>query len=132
DDPKLGPLQDNGGSTFTHALFDGSPAIDAGSNAAALDAEGQPLTTDQRGIGFPRIANDTVDMGAFEAYAGCLPFPRSVANSTGLNEAITCFNSETDAGEYQINLSGDIALDASTVAIANTNPEISLRIDGNG
>ena len=26
----LGPLQDNGGPTFTHALLPGSPAIDAG------------------------------------------------------------------------------------------------------
>jgi predicted outer membrane repeat protein len=29
-DPMLGPLQDNGGPTFTHALLPGSPAIDAG------------------------------------------------------------------------------------------------------
>src|SRR5690606_26635411 len=64
-DPKLGPLQDNGGSTFTHALFDGSPAIDAGSNAAALDAAGQPLTTDQRGTGFPRSLGSAVDIGAY-------------------------------------------------------------------
>jgi len=27
-DPLLGPLQDNGGPTFTHALLPGSPAID--------------------------------------------------------------------------------------------------------
>ena len=29
-DPNLGPLQDNGGPTFTHALQPGSPAIDTG------------------------------------------------------------------------------------------------------
>src|SRR4029077_7720311 len=29
-DPMLGPLQDNGGPTFTHALLPGSPAIDTG------------------------------------------------------------------------------------------------------
>ena len=29
-DPLLGPLQDNGGPTFTHALLAGSPAINAG------------------------------------------------------------------------------------------------------
>jgi hypothetical protein len=29
-DPLLSPLQNNGGSTFTHALLPGSPAIDAG------------------------------------------------------------------------------------------------------
>jgi hypothetical protein len=60
----LGPLQNNGGPTQTMALLPGSPAIDAGSNALAVDSSGQPLTTDQRG--FPRIVNGTVDIGAFE------------------------------------------------------------------
>ncbi|MBN1147514.1 MAG: Ig-like domain repeat protein, partial [Anaerolineales bacterium] len=41
-DPLLGPLADNGGATWTHALLDGSPAIDAG------DAALYPLA-DQRG-----------------------------------------------------------------------------------
>jgi hypothetical protein len=45
----------------------GSPAIDKGSNALAIDpTAGQPLTTDQRGPGFDRIVNNTVDIGAFE------------------------------------------------------------------
>ena len=45
----------------------GSPAIDAGSNALAVDpSTGQPLTTDQRGPGFLRIVNGTVDIGAYE------------------------------------------------------------------
>src|SRR5206468_830029 len=29
-DPVIGPLQDNGGPTFTHALLPGSPAINTG------------------------------------------------------------------------------------------------------
>jgi hypothetical protein len=56
-DPRLGPLQDNGGPTFTMALLPGSPAIDAGDNANAPP-------TDQRGL--PRIVNGTIDIGAFE------------------------------------------------------------------
>ena len=35
-DPMLGPLQDNGGPTWTHALLPGSPAIDAGDPAINL------------------------------------------------------------------------------------------------
>ena len=58
-DPLLGPLQDNGGPTFTMALLPGSPAIDAGNNAHATD-------WDQRGEGFPRIVNGIIDIGAFE------------------------------------------------------------------
>src|SRR5206468_12343358 len=56
-DLKLGPLQDNGGPTFTHALLCGSPAIDAGDNTDAPD-------TDQRGL--PRIINGVIDIGAYE------------------------------------------------------------------
>ncbi len=43
-DPLLGPLASNGGPTATHALLDGSPAIDA-ANAAVCPP------TDQRGCG---------------------------------------------------------------------------------
>jgi hypothetical protein len=58
-DPLLGPLQDNGGPTFTMALLEGSPAIDAGNNVYAS-------MWDQRGPGFPRIIHGTIDIGAFE------------------------------------------------------------------
>ena len=63
-------LSFNSGSTLTHALVAGSPAIDAGDTTRATDdgtSDGTSLTTDQRGTGFDRIKNDTVDIGAFEA-----------------------------------------------------------------
>jgi CSLREA domain-containing protein len=45
--PLLGPLADNGGSTFTHALLTGSPAINgAGAGAAATDQRGVPRSSD--------------------------------------------------------------------------------------
>jgi hypothetical protein len=61
-DPRLGPLQDNGGPTWTMALLPGSPAIDTGSNALIPPG----LQYDQRGPGFNRIVNGTVDIGAYE------------------------------------------------------------------
>ncbi|MCX6543191.1 MAG: PxKF domain-containing protein [Acidobacteria bacterium] len=60
-DPMLGPLADNGGLTFTHALLAGSPAIDAGS---ATDIDGAPVTTDQRGVARPQRGG--YDIGALE------------------------------------------------------------------
>jgi hypothetical protein len=60
-DPKLGPLQDNGGPTKTHALLSGSPAIDAGDPNSTSSPD-----VDQRGSGFPRIVNGRLDIGAFE------------------------------------------------------------------
>jgi hypothetical protein len=65
-DPKLGALADNGGPTQTHALLKGSPAINKGNNAFAVDPDGKRLKVDQRGIGFPRIVAGSVDIGAFE------------------------------------------------------------------
>jgi hypothetical protein len=64
-------LTDNGGLTPTHALVAGSPAINAGNNALAMGANGLPLTTDQRGAGFPRIVSATVDIGSFEFSNPC-------------------------------------------------------------
>lgn len=63
-DPKLGPLQNNGGPTMTMALLAGSIAIDAGDDGVL----GLPysLTTDQRGPGFARKVGTHVDIGAFE------------------------------------------------------------------
>ena len=59
-DAMLGPLQDNGGPTETHALLAGSPAIDAGSPGCP------PPATDQRGVLRPQGAG--CDIGAFEAF----------------------------------------------------------------
>ena len=56
-DPRLGPLQDNGGPAKTHAILSGSPAIDAAANATCP-------STDQRGTSRPKGA--ACDIGAYE------------------------------------------------------------------
>jgi predicted outer membrane repeat protein len=65
--PFLGPLQDNGGLTPTHALLAGSPAIDqAQGGGVATDQRGQPRPIDQPE--YPNAAaGEGGDMGAFEA-----------------------------------------------------------------
>jgi hypothetical protein len=60
-DPMLGPLQDNGGSTLTHALLPGSPAINAGDPNFT-----PPPLYDQRGSPFVRVFNGRIDIGSFE------------------------------------------------------------------
>lgn len=59
--PMLGPLQDNGGLTFTHELLIGSPAINSGDPAFTPSPD-----FDQRGPGFPRVSNSRIDIGSFE------------------------------------------------------------------
>ncbi len=63
-DPLLGPLQDNGGPTFTHALLPGSPALDAGNSAETTDQRGLPRSVDIASL--PNGTGNGSDIGAFE------------------------------------------------------------------
>ena len=56
-DPNLGPLADNGGDSYTHAIPANSPAFNAG-------LDGDAPATDQRGVARPQGAAS--DIGAFE------------------------------------------------------------------
>jgi hypothetical protein len=68
--PLLGGLADNGGAVPTHALLPGSPAINTGDNAKAVDPfDNSALLFDARGANFSRISSGTVDKGAFEVLA---------------------------------------------------------------
>lgn len=75
--PRLGPLQDNGGPTFTHELLPGSPAIDAGDPNFT-----PPPFFDQRGQGFPRVVNARIDKGSFEVQSGGTPTPTPTPTPT--------------------------------------------------
>ena len=91
-DPKLGPLSNNGGFTLTHGLLAGSPAINAGNNgnlpadSSDLDNDGnltEPTPFDQRGAGFPRVLDGTVDIGAFEGLSLTQPPLQLALDSSG-------------------------------------------------
>ena len=64
--PHLGPLQNNGGPTMTHALLSHSPAIDNGNPNFDPNTFTPPLLYDQRGSRFRRVVNGCVDIGAYE------------------------------------------------------------------
>jgi hypothetical protein len=73
-DPMLGPLQNNGGPTLTHALLPGSPAINTGDPNFT-----PPPAYDQRGSPFVRVFNGRIDIGSFEVQPPrrLTPSPRS-------------------------------------------------------
>ena len=85
----LGPLQNNGGPTFTHALLSGSPAIEGGNSSGS--------NTDQRGLARPvdspaidnATGGDGSDIGAYEVQADILP---------GCNNINRVVNNNNDSG----------------------------------
>jgi hypothetical protein len=111
--PKLGPLQNNGGPTQTLALLSGSPAIDAGSDSV-LSAP-LSLTTDQRGAGFPRKSGAQVDIGAFEAPP---PFDTCLKdNATG---DLFQWNSTSGAYAFTNCANGSMLTGTGTVSLVNS------------
>jgi hypothetical protein len=115
--PLLAPLAANGGLTQTEALFAGSPALDKGSNAAAIDAStGLPLLSDTRGAGYARVIGGTADIGAYEFQVSVTP-PTQLAVSTAPpttvyvgNRFTLAFFSEDASGNIDSLYNGPVTL----------------------
>lgn len=107
-------LRNNGGRTMTHALVPGSAAVDAGSNAKALDLAGLPLAFEQRGSGYPRVLRTRVDIGAFE-HPGAPPAAR--------NDLLAVYEDTASAGSlFADNASGsDVDPDGDGLAVTAVN-----------
>lgn len=135
----LGPLADNGGTTQTHALLSTSPAVETGSNANlptdTFDLDGdantaESLPVDQRGMGFPRIADSadaniiqTVDIGAFELHPSLEDIPNQTTNEDTVKNV--SFNIGDDTGSL---------IASVTVTSSNTTlvPNANMSITGSG
>lgn len=110
----LGPLAENGGPALTHALLPGSPAIDAGDPAFDTSSFVPPLTTDQRGTGFPRIIRDQIDIGAYETTRFALSTVKTVDT-----EAPTADQRLT----YTITATNESSVATTDVVISDTLPD---------
>ena len=96
----LGPLADNGGATLTHALLEGSQALDAAANTVCLTA---PVSgVDQRGVRRPQGAR--CDIGAFEVES----------SSPALRYLFVSSHSSAKAGEIKFRDEDIIAYDFTT------------------
>ncbi|MCC7473758.1 MAG: hypothetical protein IT425_00055 [Pirellulales bacterium] len=147
DDPLLGPLAANGGPTKTHALLEGSPAINVGDNSLNLSA-------DQRGGSFARVVGPAADIGSYEDQTASGPAQSGDYNQNGwvdaadyvlwrktLNATVPpCTgadgngNGQVDAGDYQVwrsNFGTQIPMNAAATD-GNVMPEGNSMPEGNG
>src|SRR6266853_209174 len=106
-DPLLGVLANNGGATQTRALPAGSPAIDAGNNAACP-------ATDQRGAARPFPAAGNCDIGAFEFRP---PVDLAITKADGKECA-----DQGDTLSYSISVTNKSTEDATGVTVTDTLP----------
>jgi predicted outer membrane repeat protein len=137
-DPRLGPLASNGGTTQTHALLAGSPAVDAGDSALITDPPFTgPAFTDQQGR--PRVEGSAVDIGAVEqavlevgtlADSGVGSLRDIIAQANLAGGGTIGLKRSVFAGARQtITLtSGQIPV---TTAITITAPEVGVTLSGN-
>lgn len=106
-DPRLGALGGYNGPTPTFPLGGGSPAINLGHNASAVDENGKPLRWDQRGNGDPRFVGGITDIGAFEHQA----FPLLIVDTFEDTDLRAC----THGGAADCSLRGAIILANATI-----------------
>jgi hypothetical protein len=126
-DPMLGPLQDNGGPNFTHALLPGSPAIDAGDPNFT-----PPPYYDQRGPGYDRVANGRIDIGAFELQAVPSPYAGQVQQPINA-DGTSVFSVRRGVVPVKFTLTqggvATCALPAATIAVTRTAGGTTGQID---
>ncbi|MEO1526978.1 MAG: choice-of-anchor Q domain-containing protein [Planctomycetota bacterium] len=130
-DPLLGELADNGGPTQTHALLPGSPAINAGNNDLAINADGNALAFDQRGQGFDRVFDGLVDIGAFETDEPdtAAPTVESIVIADGDDQRSMVHSIAVSFSEV-VNVSASDFVLQNTDTGANITPAVSTQVIG--
>ncbi|MDD2921421.1 MAG: choice-of-anchor Q domain-containing protein, partial [Anaerolineales bacterium] len=140
NDPNLGALADNGGTTFTMALLSNSPAIDAGD--ATICADPPVSSKDQRGV--PRPLDAACDIGALESETqwgpafvvntsadtddGFCDYYASGIYDCTLREALNAANAISGADTITFAADYIITLSGSRLPVINT----VVAINGNG
>lgn len=125
-DPLLGPLQDNGGPTYTHKLLPGSPAIDANKPTTST-------SDDQRLLPRPVDADNDgtaqADIGAYEAQPTVVTLPPGSTDVT-----VTLNGSDIEVTD---NTTGTVIITqplnpATPLVVTGTSADDTVTIDFSG
>ena len=136
-DPGIGPLEDNEGPTLTHALLEGSPAIDAGDNDACPN-------NDQRGGIRPADGDEdgmfVCDIGAYELFPGYTDLhinnvtaPDQVDRGDSVPIAVEAHNTGVDpvtSVELEVTISTELAIVSATWSLNDGESSACTEADG--
>jgi len=136
-DVGIGPLEDNEGPTLTHALLEGSPAIDTGDNDACPN-------NDQRGSIRPADGDEdgtfVCDIGAFELFPGYtdlhinnLSAPDEADRGETVSINVEAHNTGIDpvtSVEMETTISAELSIVEATFAINGGDPSACAEADG--
>lgn len=118
--PLLAGLADNGGPTRTHAILEGSPAIDAGANP-------QSLAQDQRRSA--RVRGNAPDIGAYESeFVGVFPLEvidGGVAQATSLADGTHLTAARNANGELIVFIESNSAWSVLRMSDQNAAPDVT-------
>jgi len=128
-DPVLGPLQDNGGPTLTHALLSGSPAVDKGVNGS--------LTVLSTSITDSTTAIEVGDASIIPAGGYILiDSEQMVVTNKGGGDSLTVTRhaNDTTAASHSVLTAVYLASDQRSAAFARTfdNPNVPNAAGGDG
>jgi hypothetical protein len=124
-DPQLGPLQDNGGSTFTQALLPGSPALDLipwGTHGC-----GTTVISDQRWQARAQPAGGACDSGAYELAVAGQALGAWVTGFTP--DTVTCANATTGQAVTRSNPASPWDCEAMGLGVS-AGDQVALRMRG--
>ncbi|MGE3268709.1 MAG: choice-of-anchor Q domain-containing protein, partial [Chloroflexota bacterium] len=134
-DPKLGPLQNNGGPTETMALGSRSAAIDAGSTATPGSGGTACSASDQRGTARPvdgdGISGPRCDIGAYEA-AFCTTRPKvslGVAPGAPGRISVSVAAGSGNITELRLHAQPSTNIEVSIGALVNQTGELTVPIN---
>ncbi|MCY2940085.1 MAG: hypothetical protein NTV50_00270, partial [Planctomycetota bacterium] len=128
-DPRLGPLQNNGGATFTMALGAGSPAIGT-APGTGTDQRGINRTTNDIGAYSFGIAVTNTSDNLTSPTVGSLRAAINRANTTAGNDQISV--NLTGANPYTITLAGALPTILDATALINGAPRGTVTLTGLG